>query len=300
MPKRPYFPLGALALICAGFLGEAACAQEPATLAGAFVLPNDITDFGGLSGLRFTADGMRFHVTSDKSRMFAGSVTRNAAGVITGFALDGPAIRWRDAKKHKLLPPYSDSESLEALPDGSFLVSFEDKDRIARFSAEGQQIEQLPSPREFSGFERNSGLEAMAVAPDGAVFAMPEGDAGGVTSFPVFRYTQGRWSIPFRLPEDHTWRPVDADFGPDGRLYILERDFWGLLGFRSRLRRITLSGDNVQAEEVMFTSNLGQFGNLEGLSIWQDGAGHLRATMVSDNNLLAFMTSEFVDYLLPK
>lgn len=299
MPTRPDFKLIALALACAAFLGGAARAKDPATFVGAFVLPTDIADFGGLSGLRLTADGLRFHVTSDKSRLFSGQVTRDTAGAINGFALDGPAIRWRDARKHKLLPPYSDSESLEVLPDGTFMVSFEDMDRIARFKADGQQIDELPSPREFSGFERNSGLEAMAVAADGSVFTMPEGDAAGVTSFPVFHYAQGRWSIPFHLPEDHTWRPVDADFGPDGRLYILERDFWGLLGFRSRLRRITLAGDSVQADEVMFTSNLGQFGNLEGLSVWRDAAGHLRATMVSDNNLLAFMTSEFVDYLLP-
>lgn len=300
MPTRPDFKLIALAIVCAACLGSAAQAKDPATFVGAYVLPNDISDFGGLSGLRFAPDGLRFHTASDKSRLFSGQVTRDTAGAITGFTLDGPPIRWRDAKKHKLLPPYSDSESLEVLPDGSFLVSFEGKDRIARFKADGQQTEQLPSPREFSGFETNSGLEAMAVAPDGSVFTMPEGDADGVTSFPVFRYAQGRWSIPFHLPEDHTWRPVDADFGPDGRLYILERDFWGLLGFRSRLRRITLAGDSAQADEVMFTSNLGQFGNLEGLSVWQDAGGHLRATMVSDNNLLAFMTSEFVDYLLPK
>ena len=39
--------------------------------------------------------------------------------------------------------------------------------------------------------------------------------------------------------------------------------------------------------------------NLEGLSVWRDPQGRLRATMVSDNNYLFIFRSEIVEYRLP-
>ena len=39
---------------------------------------------------------------------------------------------------------------------------------------------------------------------------------------------------------------TDADFGPDGQLYLLERDFGWLAGFATRVRRFTLGPDGLR------------------------------------------------------
>ncbi len=76
---------------------------------------------------------------------------------------------------------------------------------------------------------------------------------------------------------------VGADIGPDGRLYMLERDFAGI-GFRSRIRRFDLDGGN---EETMLETGLRTHDNLEGISVWQDAQG-LRLTLISDDNFRVF------------
>ena len=45
-------------------------------------------------------------------------------------------------------------------------------------------------------------------------------------------------------------------------------------------------------------SELGVHGNLEGLAVWQDPAGQIRLTMVSDDNYLPFMRGQIVEYVL--
>ena len=89
-----------------------------------------------------------------------------------------------------------------------------------------------------------------------------------------------------------------ADFGPDGRFYVLERDT-GAIGFRSRLRRWNVTANGVTGEEILFQSRLTAHDNLEGVPVWRDGQGRLRATMVSDNNFLVLQRTELVEYLLP-
>ncbi len=189
-----------------------------------------------------------------------------------------------------------DSEGLALTADGALYISFELENRVARFNADGSWAEDLPRPREFYGLERNWGLEALAAAPDGSLYTLPEGDVRGVRSFPVYRYAAGQWTRAFTLPEDHTWRPVGADFDAQGRLYILERDFWGLIGFRTRLRQITFAGGDVVADRVLVETPAGRFENLEGLSIWQDAAGRIHATMVSDDNFVFTQHTQIVDY----
>ncbi|WP_299349376.1 hypothetical protein [uncultured Shimia sp.] len=55
------------------------------------------------------------------------------------------------------------------------------------------------------------------------------------------------------VPRLDGFDPVGADFGPDGRLFILERGFNGV-GFRSRVRRFDVTEGGAQNEvEVLRT-----------------------------------------------
>jgi len=89
---------------------------------------------------------------------------------------------------------------------------------------------------------------------------------------------------------------VAADFGPDGRLYVLERQFRGLMGFASRVRRFRLGMDRLLAEETLLETAVGLHDNLEGLSVWRDAGGALRLTMIADDNFSFFQRTEIVEY----
>ena len=83
--------------------------------------------------------------------------------------------------------------------------------------------------------------------------------------------------------------------GPDGKLYVLERDFRGLRGFASRVRRYAFDDTGIGPPEPVLTTSLMQFDNLEGIAVWADGQG-IRITMISDDNFLFVQRTELVEY----
>ncbi|MEZ5885586.1 MAG: esterase-like activity of phytase family protein [Paracoccaceae bacterium] len=292
MYRRSQLGLILAALVLAAASG--ALAAPRAVLVGTYEATATAEGFGGLSALEVTADGEGFIALSDSARLFRGRFRRDGAGAVIGITLDGPGADLTGPGGAALGGLQDDSEGMALGPDGQLWISFELVNRVARYDRDGNFMAELPGFPAFDAIE-NDGLEALAMAPDGALYTMPEGPGRGVRSFPVWRYADGGWSEAFRLPEDRHWRPVGADFGPDARLYILERDLWGLVGFRSRLRRITLADGQPALDEVLLESRAGAFGNLEGLSVWRDAAGALRATLVADDNFLPVMSTEFVE-----
>jgi hypothetical protein len=124
--------------------------------------------------------------------------------------------------------------------------------------------------------------------PRGGFTPCPNARAGRTVRFPLFVF-DGAWTQPFTIPRDGAFLPVGADFGPDGRLYLLERDFRGLAGFAARVRAFAIGPDGPGPAETVLETDPGTHDNLEGLSVWRDGAGALRLTMVSDDNFQFFL-----------
>ncbi|TKW66638.1 MAG: esterase-like activity of phytase family protein [Paracoccus denitrificans] len=264
---------------------------------GTYVWSLPEADFGGFSGLEISQDGSEFHAISDRAQIRWGRIDRDAAGRIRGMSMSGRA-RLQDSKGVFLEPGWQgDSEGLALDPAGGFWVSFEGLDRVARYDDPDSAAIRIPIPDEFEALPINRGFEALAVDGAGSLFTVPELIAEGADSFPVWRYRDGVWDQPFRLPGNGKWQAVGADIGPDGRLYLLERYFRGLLGFQSRIRSFALADDGVSDEEVLLESSTLQYDNLEGISAWSDGAG-IRITMISDDNFLPIQRTELVEYRL--
>lgn len=270
-------------------------AAPKATETGVFVWREEMPEFGGLSAIDLAPDRLGFVVVSDRAAIFSGELTRGADGAVTGATLapDMPVI----PLSHHGTPVsdlMTDAEGVAWAPDGSLYVSYETENRIVHYGPEGRKWLGEDWPDFFKAFEINTGLEALAIDDRGRLWTMPE-KSPDPALIPVYRRDGADWSQPLSLRRDGSWRPVGADFGPDGRLYFLERDYWPLLGFMSRIRRIAFDGDRVAEDVVLFESEPGDYDNLEGIAAWEDGAGRVRLTMISDDNFSPLQTTEIVD-----
>lgn len=191
-----------------------------------------------------------------------------------------------------------DAEGLASLPDGSHFVSFEGVHRVDLYDTFTASPTRLAPPTIPEGLYENGGLEALAIDTSGRLFAIPENKRRRIPDYPVLVYQNDIWTTPFRILGVDGMRPVGADFGPDGALYLLERSFHGIFGFSSRVRRFDPGSTGVVTGDVLFHTPPGTHDNLEGIAVWSDEDGALRLTMVSDNNFSVFQRTEFVEYRL--
>lgn len=254
-------------------------------------------EFGGWSGLEVIADSQEFWAVSDGSSLAKGvleyqdghlvGVTAQRIGFVSTPDPADPGNRIT-----------RDAEGLALMPDGTPLVSFERNTRFLPVRPDGTAGPSLPITDELRAMQKNSGLEALAVDADGAVYAVPERSGALDRPFPVFRFADNRWQTTAHLRRSHGWLPVGADFGPSGAFYLLERRFlWG--GFATRVRRFDLENTE-QSETLIYQSPAGRHGNLEGLAVWQGENQVLHLTMVSDHNFFFFQRTQFVDVIVPK
>ncbi len=272
-------------------LGSAAT-SESLTHLGTYVW--DTKSVVGLSGLEVSDDGTTFTAISDRGWTVSGQFTRTN-DVITDLidvtihpirGLDGHPVTARR------VGDWSDAEGLAISPNGVW-ISFERWAHVTAHDNIGATGRYIPDHPDFGRFSDNQQLEALAIHPDGTLYALPEEPLDG--AFPLFRLTGRTWDIAGHMPASNGFAVVGADFTPLGQLYVLERKH--LLGrfLQSRLRRVDLS--DPANSVTIWQSDRDAFGNLEGLAIWHDAAG-ARVTMVSDNNGDVDILTQFVDFRL--
>ena len=291
-------------LTLAAFLisGLSIAATDPAPLSGpsvdyvgTYVWSMDDETFGGFSGIEISDDGSGFTVLSDRSELRWGQIERDADGAIDGLKPSGKAHLFDSGGKW-LQPGWKgDSEGLAIDAAGTLWVSFEGLSRVVRYDTPESLAKPLSRPPEFKSMQRNSSFEALARMADGTLLTLPERSGQLTRPFPVWRWRNGTWDQPFSIQRSGDWLAVGADVGPDGRFYLLERDFKGLLGFRSRVRRFEIGENGLSDEAVLLESYPLQYDNLEGISVWQDAQG-IRLTLISDDNFGLLQRTELVEY----
>ncbi len=297
MPRRSYRAIAAT-LLCVLALQSSAAPTPPRGFISQFEWPSDDPLLGGLSAIELSSDGQDVTMLSDSGAVSQGVIARDAEGRIAAVTL-APFWLLHGKTEAPLQPTRNDSEGLAIGPDGTAYISFEGVARVLRYGSLTGPAENLPVHDDFNWMQENSALEALAMDDQGRLYTMPERSGGKRRPFAIYRFENGDWAKVFSLPRTDDFLPVGADFGPDGRLYILMRQFHGLAGFASKLIRVIVGENTIGPPEVMFESPIGFHDNLEGVAIWRDVAGHLRATMVADNNYLPFLSSGLVEYQLP-
>jgi hypothetical protein len=298
-----------------------------------FTLSGGGIGFGGFSGLEIDASGTAFIAVNDNGALFSGQITRHAPGQITRHApgqitrhapgqitRDAPGQITRDAPDQGIkgvtfttktrlrnadgiLPDEKklrDFEAIARADDGTLYISVEQSDLLYSF-APGQSTPNASAlPVKHGGSRPNNGYEALAIAPDGALFILPESSETLVRPFGLYRLQAGgAWNRIFEMPRAGGYRPVGADFGDDGHLYVLLRAFSGF-SFSSKIERIRFDQGVPTHHELLFASEYGQFDNLEGLATWTDASGNLRLLAISDNNFKRFQSNQIVEFILQR
>ncbi len=271
--------------------------RNAAEFVGSYTWSERGRGFGGFSGLEVWDGGARFLALSDRGGVVEGRLLR-VDGAIAGVSAL-PVHPLHDTKGAPLRRSDTDSEGLARRDDGRIFVSFEGRHRVWVYDGRQSPARPIPQHPDFDGLQPNSGLEALAIDASGALYTLPERSGRKRRPFPVYRYADGAWTQPFDIPRRDEYLPVGADFGPDGRFYLLERHFAGIFGFRNRVRSFAFTDAGAVDERVLLETRSGQHDNLEGLAVWRDTAGDIRLTMISDDNFRPFQRTELVEYRLP-
>jgi len=264
---------------------------------GRYVWSEPGDGFGGFSGLVLGPDGIRFTAISDKGRIATGTIQRQGDR-ITGVRLLSfdPLLDRKGKPVHRF---DSDSEGLAIDRNGRIYVSFEGNHRVWRYERPNGKASPTGRHPDFRGFQVNAGMEPLAVDATGTLYTLPERSGDINKPFPVYRKRpQGKWTRAFTLPRRGRFLPTGLDFGPDGKLYLLERDFIWIRGFATRIRRFDVTANGLTNEETLLVTPFGTHDNLEGIAVWQDSQGRIRLTMISDDNFSLFQVTEFVEYAL--
>lgn len=255
-----------------------------------------VDGFGGFSSLELTRDGKNFITTTDKGMIAEGRILRDD-GRIRG--IDNMRFATLLNPEGAPLRSYrTDAEGLAVTPGGTIYVSFEGTHRVMAYDSFTSPARPLPDLPGASSFQRNSSLEALAIDGAGVLYTMPERSGDLNRPFPVYRFRHGRWDQNLSIQRRGGFLPVGADFGPDGRLYVLERELVGLGGFASRVRSFRLSRNALTDERELLRTTAGTHDNLEGIAVWATPQGAMRVTMISDDNFRIFQRTEIVEYRL--
>ena len=297
MRQRSLLGIAGGLILSAGLEGSAGPTPPPGYVSE-FIWEMQDPLFGGFSALAVSDDGARFTALSDRGAFTEGVFTRDRKGAISAISA-GPLSRLRGAGTAALPAARADSEGIAIGADGSTYISFEGVARVLRYPRLNGPAEAMPIAKEFARMKINAALEALAIDAEGTLFTLPERSGAADRPFPVFRFRSGTWDSLLAIPRHGAFLPVAADFGPDGRFYLLERSFRGLPGFANRLRRFEYSPKGFSGGKTLFETPSGLHDNLEGLSVWRDAENRLRATMISDDNFNPLQNTEIVEYLLP-
>ncbi|MHA1529339.1 MAG: esterase-like activity of phytase family protein [Alphaproteobacteria bacterium] len=250
---------------------------------GAWVLRGDHRNFGGFSGLLVAGD--RLYAVSDKGWWFGASLIEGDGALRLADARLAPM---RDGGGGRYTKAGGDAEGLTRLGarlPPRLVVSFE-RDHRLMFLRETGRMGAAIQPRAFEQFRSNKGLEALASLPDGRLLAFAEGvDEGGV---PMFVADPAGGVTEARLPRAGSHAVTGADIGPDGRLYLVLREYSILFGVSIRVMRYRLGADGLplaaSAETLATFEAASGIDNMEGISLERGPDGGIRLWLISDNN----------------
>jgi YD repeat-containing protein len=238
-------------------------------------------DFGGLSGLRISTDGLTLHAVTDHGGFLTARLSYDAYGRLLALTdadlspLPGSGNTRRD----------NDAEALTEDGSGGWIVAFEQRRRLMRFVEGGTLAREIAVPAAVRALPRNTGIEALAHLPDGrllmlAEYASTEGIHQGWIG------DDRGWQVLAYVPATN-FSPTDAVSLPSGDALVVERAFHPVGGWGARVvyvERASLApGQTIRGQELAVLRPPLSVDNIEGIAAISV-AGAVRVYLISDDN----------------
>lgn len=266
------------------------------TWLGGIELTSAKREFGGWSGLVIDADGQAFMAVSDAGTWMSGKIAYTQAAPTGLRDVQFGAVLAKDGTE--LGRRYRDAEALTltsgTVADGSFLISFEGKARIAHITSKGGQL-QLPTtslelPADHAQ-AKNDGFEAVTQLKGGALagqtVAIVEGQLNVDGHHPGWIWSVGAPQA-FALTDIGGFSITDIAATPDGGMLVLERRYRPTEGVKMRVRRVPASeikpGAVIHGEILLEADGQQEIDNMEGLALHRTADGQTVLTIISDDN----------------
>lgn len=256
----------------------------PLIFRGAIAIHPPELRFGGISGL--TMEGPRSVLAITDS----GDWIRFELDLVGGRLVGVGAVRIAPilgAKGEPAPRGARDAEDLTRDPEtGQVWVSFEGYHRIWEFAEPGGATSRTIRHPAWAQLNENNGIESLARAPDGGLWAIGEAASDG--RFTAWVNQGPDWEMK-TLPQRGPFAPTGAAFGPNGYLYVTERAFSFTAGFRFRLRRLKWGAEPEPRleEELISLGAETAIDNIEGVTLWREN-GRTFLLIASDDNFMPF------------
>ncbi|GLK75499.1 hypothetical protein GCM10008171_07530 [Methylopila jiangsuensis] len=270
---------------------------------GGLQLRSDDPSFGGLSGLRLSADGTRFTAVSDRGFWFRGAVEREGPTPVGLSGVEKDAIEG----PRGALPGRrgSDTEALE-IQGRSAWVASERVNQVLRFALDAQGRagagRAIALPKDARSAPFNEGFEAIALTEGGALMMIGErflDAAGNNRAFVV----GAKKPFAFSVKRTDDFSPTDAARLPGGGFVLLERRYVPPLSLSIRLRRLNEAdirpGAVVDGPVLLEASLIQTIDNFEGVSAHRAPSGATVITLVSDDNFSRLQRTLLMEFQLP-
>jgi hypothetical protein len=259
---------------------------------GGIAMTANSRNFGGWSDLQVSADGRKLVAISDEGSWLTADIDYLGEGNLAGLS-NGQIGSLRGLDGQPLADKQlSDAEGLAAMPDGSWIVSFERQHRIWRYTTLDAVPTALNLPEDFARQPVNGGPEALFALKDGRIAVISEEMKGGPGARIGWigepagsgRY---RWDR-FDYVSEPDFAPTAIRQLPDGSFVTLERAFDFARGVRCRVMRFDASqlkpDGTVKPQELARLASPYAVDNLEGLSVTHGARGETLLWLMSDDN----------------
>jgi hypothetical protein len=279
------------------------------TFRGGLILESSHRDFGGVSGLRVTADGAHFLAVTDKGHWLRARIVivyRDKVPIAIAEAEMAP-ILGPDGKPLKNRGWY-DTEAL-AEDGGAVYVGIERVNQVVRFDlakdglrARGRPIAVPPGMKLLP---HNRSIECLEAAPKGGPLTgtlVSISERGLDTAGNLMGFLIGGVGGVFSLKRTDDFDVSDCAATPDGKLLVLERRFSWARGLAMRIRSVPFAaikpGALVDGPELIFADMGSQVDNMEGLSVHRDASSALVLTLISDDNFSPLQRTLLLQFTL--